>query len=152
MPADRRRHQRRPGILQRLGNELGADIAARHVERTLKGLKYEERASASAEAKKAMLERFRARPGPDDPAVQARKAERAAVAAAREARAAERERLRREEEARREAERIAAEKAEQERKEREELERLERELALEAARKAARDARYAARKAAKRRK
>ena len=121
------------------------------MERDLKDT-YDERISASASAKKAMLERFKARPGPDDPEVQARKAERAAVARARDERTTERERLRKIEEARLEAERIARETEERERKEREELERIERELALENARKAARDARYAARKAAKRRK
>jgi hypothetical protein len=118
----------------------------------LKDHKYQDRASTSAEAKKAMLERFKARPPADDPAVLARRAEREAIARARDERTAEREKLKREEEARREAERIAFEAAERERKEREENERIERELALEAARKAARDARYAARKAAKRRK
>ncbi len=122
------------------------------MERALKDLKFDERASASVAAKQAMLERFRKRPAPDDPAVLARKAEREAVALAREARAAERERLRIEEEARKEAERIAQQRAEHERREREELERMERELALESAQKSARDARYAARKAAKRRK
>lgn len=114
--------------------------------------KFQDRASNSTAAKQAMLERFRARPPADDPEVVARKAEREAVRVAREARTAERDRLRRENEARLEAERIAREKADKERKEREDLERIERELALEAARKAARDARYAARKAAKRRK
>lgn len=118
----------------------------------LKDHKFTERASTSMAAKQAMLERFKSRPGPNDPALLARRAEREAVARAREERQAERERVRREEEARKEAERIAFEKAEVERKAREESERIERQLALEAAQKAARDARYAARKAAKRRK
>lgn len=118
----------------------------------LKEHKFQERASTSLDAKKAMLERFKARPSPDDPAVVARRAERELVAKAREERTAERDRLKRETEAREEAERIAFEKSEKERKEREETERIERELALEAARKSARDARYAARKMAKRRK
>lgn len=118
----------------------------------LKEHKFQERASTSADAKKAMLERFRSRPSPDDPAVIARRAERELVAKARDERTTERDRARREDEARKESERIAFETSEKERKEREELERVERELALEAARKSARDARYAARKMAKRRK
>jgi hypothetical protein len=121
-------------------------------EFALKDLKFDERASASQAAKTAMLERFRARPKADDPAVQARRAEREAVARARDLRAAERDRLRLEEESRKEAERIAAEKAEHERRELDELARIERQAELESAQKAARDARYAARKAAKRRK
>jgi len=67
--------------------------------------------NAAAAARKAMLERFHARPGPDNPAVQEQQA-------AREA----------------EDQRLAAEAAAQA-------------VALEAERKAARDARYAARKA-----
>jgi len=88
-----------------------------------------ERLSAAADARRAALERFRARPGPDDPAVVARRAARQAVSEAREARAAEREAAREAEAARRTAE------------------RADRDAALEAERKAARDARYAARKA-----
>lgn len=121
-------------------------------EPDLKDQKFDERASTSVAAKQAMLERFKSRPPADDPAVLARRAERESVARARTEREAEREIQKREEAARREAERIAFEKDEKERKEREELERIERELALESARKTARDARYAARKAAKRRK
>ena len=69
----------------------------------LKDHKFTERASASVAAKQAMLERFKARPGLNDPDVAARRAEREAVARAREERLAERERVRREDEARREA-------------------------------------------------
>ena len=50
-----------------------------------------ERLSTAAAARRAMLERFRARPGPDDPAVAERRAARQAVSVAREARVAERE-------------------------------------------------------------
>lgn len=41
------------------------------------------RQADSANAKKALLERFKARPGPDDPIMRQRRAERLAVAAAR---------------------------------------------------------------------
>ena len=49
-----------------------------------KGSKFTDRADAAAAAKKAMLEKFRAKPAPDDPAVLARAAERKAIAEARE--------------------------------------------------------------------
>jgi hypothetical protein len=105
-----------------------------------------DRRNTAAAARQAMLEKFKARVRLDDPAMQARLAERAAVAKAREERAAERkaqkeaERIAREVEAKRlEEERIAAEK---------EARRIEGEqaIALLAEQKAARDARYAARK------
>ena len=105
-----------------------------------------DRLNTAAAAKRAMLEKFKARVKLDDPVVQARIAERAAVARAREERIAERtaqkeaERIARAAEAKRlEEERIAAEK---------EARRIEGEqaLALLAEQKAARDARYAARK------
>jgi len=83
---------------------------------------FNERMSTAAKARQALLEKFRARPKPDDPAVVERQAARLATRLARDARAAERK-------AAREAEQAA------------------REAALEAERKAARDARYAARKA-----
>ena len=90
---------------------------------------FNDRRSTSADAKKALLERFRARPAADDPEIQARLAERQKIAEARAARTAEREAAKQAE-----AERRAAEAA-------------EREAAMEIERKAARDARYAARKA-----
>jgi len=111
---------------------------------------FNDRASASAKAKMALLEKFRSKPAPDDPEVLARQAERQAIIEAREARAAERKRAK-------EAE--AAEQARLEALKIEEQKRLEAEAAaakLEEARKAAeaakaakaaRDARYAARKA-----
>jgi hypothetical protein len=111
------------------------------------------RLTSSANAKNALLERFRARPGPDDPAVVARRAEQAAIEAAREIRIAERKAAREAE-----AARLAAEQAalEEERKA-QDVELLARK-AEEAARaeqraaeaKAARDARYAARRARRR--
>ena len=50
---------------------------------------FTDRQANSAAAKQALLERFKARPGPDDPIMQQRRAEREAVAAARAARDAE---------------------------------------------------------------
>ena len=104
-----------------------------------------DRLSAAAAAKQALLERFRARPSPDDPAEIARQAALKAISDARDARAAERKAAKEAE-----AARIAAEAAAQ--RERERLAALEaKALAAkaEAERKAARDARYAARKARK---
>jgi hypothetical protein len=121
-----------------------------------KDKKFGERLSTAADAKKAMLDKFRARPPADDPSVVARQEARQAVSDARDARLAEQEIARAEEEAARQAqeahaaaERDARELAEQERRSREAAEALEREAALEIERKAARDARYAARKARK---
>ena len=51
---------------------------------------FDDRLSAAAAAKQALLERFRARPQPDDPAEIARQAALKAIADARDARAAER--------------------------------------------------------------
>ncbi len=115
-----------------------------------KGGLYSERASASAEAKKALLEKFKAKPPPDDPEVLARAAERKAIAEAREQRAAERRVLKEAEEARMAAERAAADLEAQARAAEDAAraaEKLLRDEQLKAERKAARDARYAARKA-----
>jgi hypothetical protein len=111
------------------------------------------RLTSAADAKNALLERFRARPGPDDPAVVARRAEQAAIEAAREIRVAERK-------AAREAEavRLAAEQAAQEEARKAQDVELLAKKAEEAVRaaeraaeaKAARDARYAARRARRR--
>lgn len=120
-----------------------------------------ERRNAANEAKKALLERFKARPTEDDPAVVARKAERQAILAARAERDAEKAKLKQERLAREAAERAAREAAaeqarleaeakaaeESKLRESEENERIARLLADEAERKAKRDARYAARKA-----
>lgn len=115
-----------------------------------KGSKFTDRADAAAAAKKAMLEKFRAKPAPDDPAVLARAAERKAIAEAREIRAAERKRIRDAEDARkiaedqaRLAELAAQAAAELQRK----AEQAIRDEEIKAQRKAERDARYAARKA-----
>ena len=57
---------------------------------------FAERRTAAIEAKKALLEKFKAKPAPDDPAVLAKQAERKAILEAREKRAAEKEKLRQE--------------------------------------------------------
>lgn len=113
----------------------------------------ESRATA-ANAKKAMVERFRARPAEDDPVNVERKAARLAVSQARDARIAAREAERRADAKRQAAEQkvreeeaalMAVEQAEREAAER----RAEGDRAVDllAEQKAARDARYAARKA-----
>ena len=108
-----------------------------------------ERLQASQSARQAMMAKFRQRPGPDDPAVSERRLARAAVSAAREGRLADRETKRLAEEAElatvREAH--AADQAAQER--RAAIEKEANDARLETERKAARDARYAARKARK---
>ena len=111
---------------------------------------FADRLTEAAKARTAMLERFRARPGPDDPAVIARRAAQAAIEEARDIRIAERK-------AAKEAEAIvkaaaqAALAAEPEAKAREQAilaaEAAARAIDLAAAQKAARDARYAARTA-----
>jgi hypothetical protein len=107
---------------------------------------FADRQKAAQEARKNILNKFRSQPGPDDPAVKARQAEREAYAAARakvssarEAAKAERSRL---------AEEAAATAAAQLLREQQEV--VARQAALEAEQKAARDARYAARKKKKR--
>ena len=108
-----------------------------------------ERLQASQSARQAMMAKFRQRPGPDDPAVSERRLARAAVSAAREGRLADRETKRLAEEAElatvREAQ--AADQVAQER--RAAVEKEANDAKLETERKAARDARYAARKARK---
>ena len=103
---------------------------------------FADRQKAALDARKNILDKFRAKPGPDDPAVKQRQAERQAHAAAREKTRQTRET---EKAARkvREAEAAAAAAA-QVALEKEEAAAAQ--TALEAERKAARDARYAARK------
>lgn len=106
---------------------------------------FDDRLSAAAAAKQALLERFRARPTAGDPAWAEQQAALKAIADAREARTAER-RAAKEAEAARVAAELAA------RRKQEQIAAAEaraRAAAEEAARKAARDARYAARKARK---
>ena len=110
---------------------------------------FAERRSAALEAKKALLEKFKAKPDENDPAVQAKIAERKARAEAKEARA-EAKRAEQALKAEQEAERLAALEAEKAAEEAAKRaiadERVNRVVADEAERKAARDARYAARK------
>lgn len=103
---------------------------------------FADRQKAAQEARKSILNKFRAAPGPDDPAVLQRRAEREAQAAERAKAKLVRDAAKAEQQAR-EAE-AAAEAAAQLAREKEEA--IAREAALEAERKAARDARYAARK------
>ena len=58
--------------------------------RNLKGTSFDDRLSAAASAKKAELEKFRARSGVNDPAFAERQAVRQAISVARDARTAER--------------------------------------------------------------
>lgn len=111
---------------------------------------FNDRLSSAQKAKQAALEKFKSKPGPDDPQFKARQAELLRIEqerqARREAARLEKERLAAEAEAKRIAEEAARKAAEEEaylaaQREKEEL------LAKQ---KAARDARYAARKAAKR--
>lgn len=106
--------------------------------------KITDRLANQAKSKQALIERFKAKV--DDPAVLQKQAERAAVAAAREQRQAERKAAKEAEALRRkeEAERLAAEQAAREAAEREEAERLAEAMAAEQKKK--RDERYAARK------
>ena len=99
-------------------------------------INFDDRIDAAAAARKAALEKFLARR--DDPAVQQKQAELAAMAEARAARMTERKAAKEAE-----AARIAAEQAAEQRRAAEARATQERE------RKAARDARYAARKARK---
>jgi hypothetical protein len=116
----------------------------------MKGYKeksFSDRLSAAQQARQAVLEKFKSRPGPDDPEVIRRREERLALAEARAKREAERQAIR-EAEAKIRAEQEAKEKAEREaREKREAIERVIRESAEAAERKKQRDARYAARKA-----
>jgi hypothetical protein len=103
---------------------------------------FADRQKAAIEAKKNILNKFKAQPGPDDPAVKARAAEREAVAAARAEAKAVRDAEKAVRKAREAEEAVAA--AAQHAREQEEA--VLAKAALEAQQKAARDARYAARK------
>ena len=118
---------------------------------------FAERRQKADEAKKALLEKFKAKPGADDPAVAARQAERKAIAEARAQREAERllakkEKAEREARERAEREAAAAEaaRAEAEANAKSEYDLISQLAEAEADRKAKRDARYAARKARQR--
>ena len=106
---------------------------------------FDDRLSAAAAAKQALLERFRARPSPDDPAEIERQAALKAIADARDVRNAERKAAKEAE-----AARVAAEEAAKRVQEQvAAVEAKAKAVAQEAERKALRDARYAARKARK---
>jgi hypothetical protein len=137
----------------------GRQRTSTRIERTqmaIKGQSYQDRQTAAAEAKKAILAKFMARPGPDDPAVAEREAKRREIIEARRIREAEREAKRLADEAAAAERRAAEEKAREEARLAEEAAReaariaaIEAKAALEAQQKAERDARYAARKARK---
>jgi len=118
----------------------------------------QDRLSAAAKAKKALLERAKAASPVNDPGFAERQKARLEAAAAREAREAERRAERKQEEERQEAERqvaeaarLEAEKAEAERRATEAVQAELNKAALLVEQKAARDARYAARKARQKR-
>ncbi len=104
---------------------------------------FADRLSSAAKAKTAVLEKFRQKPGPDDPEFLERQAAQKAILEARELRTAERKRARDAELAKQAAAEAARQAEEAARK----LAAAARDLAIQAERKAARDARYAARKA-----
>ncbi|PKA42129.1 DUF6481 family protein [Rhizobium sullae] len=115
---------------------------------------FAERRNAAAEAKRELLAKFASAPKSADPGMQERLAARDAVIRAREARRAEREALKTAENQRilaaaaaMAAAAEAEEKAEAEARQAEIADRVSRGVADEAARKAERDRRYAARKA-----
>ncbi|MGB6398560.1 MAG: DUF6481 family protein [Bradyrhizobium sp.] len=103
---------------------------------------FADRQKAAQQAKQNLLNKFRAQPGPDNPAVAARRAEREIAATARAKAKETREAAKAA--AKRREEQTLAEAAAKRAREREE-EAL-RQAALEAEQKAKRDARYAARK------
>jgi Family of unknown function (DUF6481) len=116
---------------------------------TGKGAGFVDRIAAQAEARKAVLEKFKARPGPDDPEVKARQA----AAVAKEAERQEKREAAKVAKQQREAEELvakaeaaAAKKAADEASYQAEVAAAEE---LELKQKADRDARYAARKAKK---
>jgi len=110
----------------------------------------EERQKASRISKKAMLERFSARPGPDDPATAEKRLARQAISAARDVRRAELEQRKQAERDAQSAQAAldAAQSQQQlEQAAREAAEKVEQDAALKIEQKKARDAKYAARKA-----
>jgi hypothetical protein len=120
----------------------------------LKNLKeLADRRTAAMQAKERLLKKFEAAPKPSDPEMIAKRIEREAIAAAREARRANRERSAQEDLARQIAEADAkarAASADADAREAEARDRIARVLTDEAERKAERDRRYAARKAQQR--
>ena len=115
-----------------------------------KGDKFQDRAATAAEARKKLAERFKQAPKPDDPRVIALAEERRAIAEARELRQAERAKIKAEQEVQKAEE--ARLKAIEDARTAEEarlaaIQERARQLQIAAEQKAARDARYAARKA-----
>jgi Family of unknown function (DUF6481) len=107
---------------------------------------FADRQKAAQQARQDILTKFRNQPGPDDPAVKQRQAEREAIALERAKAKVVRDANKAEQ--KRQQEEAAAAAIAQLAREKEEA--AAREVALEAERKAARDARYAARKKKKR--
>ena len=107
---------------------------------------FNERLSTAAKARQASLEKFRARPRADDPAVAEQQAARLATSQARDVRKA----ARTAETARLQAEAIRQAAEEVVRKATAEAEQAAQKVTLEVELKTARDARYAARKARQR--
>ncbi|GAB1716372.1 MAG: hypothetical protein NTAFB05_14140 [Nitrobacter sp.] len=103
---------------------------------------FADRQKAALEARKNILDKFRAQPGPDDPVVKQRQAEREAHAAARETARQAREA----EKAARKAHEAEAAAAAAAQLALEKEEATAAKATFESERKAARDARYAARK------
>jgi hypothetical protein len=117
-----------------------------------KNANFDERRNAAEAAKKAKLEKFRALTAQINENAAERQTARQAIIAARDVRAAEREADRLANEARAAEDQAAREtalEAEQADRDARAVEQAEREVASAAERKAARDARYAARKARK---
>jgi membrane protein involved in colicin uptake len=136
-------------IADRLKRQRGGTVESGH--QGDKG--FRERLNAAAEAKKALLEKFRAQAGPDDPAVIERQAAREAVSVARDVRVVERKAAREADAAQRDADAVrrqadavreAAEQASRDAEQK--AARDASAAALKAEQKATRDARYAARK------
>lgn len=122
--------------------------------RNIRNNELTDRRSAAADAKKALLEAYRTAKEAAGPTELARQAERQAIAAAREERRLNRERVKAEERERAQAEKAereaaiaAAASAEADAREAAEKSRISRVIEDEAARKAERDRRYANRKA-----
>jgi hypothetical protein len=131
-------------------------LSRREREESMAGFKdnnFSERRDAALKAKQDLLEKFKARPAADDPRLVKLAEERREIAEARAVRAVERERLRQEELVR-QAELAAQRKIEEEARLLAEMAAAvaaeEAELELKNQQKAARDARYAARKARRR--
>jgi len=123
--------------------------------------KFQDRQEAAAKARKAMAEKFLARPkyDPNDPAIVAREAERRKILEARSGREVERAQRRAEQEVAGAARKVADEAARQEHMKLEEVTRQEADAArrteldrVEFEKKLERDARYAARKERKKKK